>query len=79
MCPNSEQYESVCKGEFGEIKVKLDRLDDAIRGNGKPGIQSRLERLELADAIRGRLLWIITAATVAGALSLIWRLVLHVS
>ena len=79
MCPNSEQYENVCKGEFGKINMKLDRLDEAIRGNGKPGIQFRLSRLELADAIRGRLLWIIAAACVTGAGSLVWRLILHVS
>jgi hypothetical protein len=75
MCPNSEQYENVCKAEFGEIKAKLDKLDEAIRGNGKPGIHSRLERLELAEAIRSKLLWIITAATVTGAVALVWRLV----
>ena len=75
MCPNSEQYENVCKAEFGEIKAKLDKLDEAIRGNGRPGIHSRLERLELAEAIRSKLLWIITAATVTGAVALVWRLV----
>jgi len=36
------QYESVCKGEFASIHTKLDRLDEAIRGNGRPGIQLRL-------------------------------------
>ena len=31
MCP-SEQYETVCKGEFASVHVKLDKLDEAIRG-----------------------------------------------
>ena len=44
MCP-SEQYETICKGEFASIHGKLDKLDEAIRGNGKPGIQRRLDRL----------------------------------
>jgi hypothetical protein len=33
----SEQYETVCKGEFASVHTKLDRMDEAIRGNGKPG------------------------------------------
>ena len=78
MCPDTEQYDRVCRGEFSEINIKLDRLDVAIRGNGKPGIQRRLDRLEESAAIRSRLLWIIAAAAVTGAVSLAWKLVLHV-
>ena len=40
------QYQSVCKDEFASIHAKLDRLDEALRGNGAPGIQRRLDRLE---------------------------------
>ncbi|HPC65337.1 MAG TPA: hypothetical protein P5175_06260 [Anaerohalosphaeraceae bacterium] len=43
MTCSNEQYENVCKGEFAELHKKLDGLDEAIRGNGKPGIQVRLE------------------------------------
>ena len=64
MCPNSEQYEQVCKGEFASICQKLDRLDEAIRGNGKPGIQLRLDRLESVRATRSRLLWLAVGAAV---------------
>jgi len=46
MTGETEQYKNVCKGEFGAIHGKLDKLDEAIRGNGKPGIQTRLDRLE---------------------------------
>ncbi len=46
MNDESTQYETICKGEFGELHAKLDRMDEAIRGNGKPGIQLRLDRLE---------------------------------
>ena len=42
----ASQYESVCQKEFQEIQRKLDQLDEAIRGNGRPGIQTRLDRLE---------------------------------
>ncbi len=75
MCPNSDQYESVCKGEFAEIKGKLDRLDESIRGNGKPGILLRLDRLESAEAVRSRLLWIIAGSTVTLALGALWKII----
>ena len=74
MC-GSEQYERMCKGEFASIHVKLDRLDEAIRGNGKPGIQLRLDRLEAAEATRSRLLWIIAGSAVTLAISAVWKLV----
>ena len=74
MCPNSEQYEQVCKDEFGQINDKLDRLDEAIRGNGEPGLKVRIDRLERAEAIRSRLLWLIAASTVTGAVSMVFQL-----
>ena len=72
MC-SSEQYETICKDAFGQLHVKLDRLDDAIRGNGKPGLQVRLDRLEAADRSRSRLLWLIVGAAVTMAASSIWQ------
>jgi hypothetical protein len=69
----SEQYESVCKGEFGELHTKLDRLDVAIRGNGKPGIQLRLDRLESAEKTRSRLLWLAVGALVTLAATSLWQ------
>jgi hypothetical protein len=76
MCAGSDQYERVCKGEFASIHKKLDRLDEAIRGNGKPGIQLRLDRLEGAQATRSRLLWIIAGSVVALAVAAVWKLVI---
>jgi len=77
------QYERVpacpadrCKGEFSAIHAKLDRLDEAIRGNSKPGIQLRLDRLEAAEAVRSRVLWIIAAGTVTLAAGAVWKLIL---
>jgi hypothetical protein len=75
MCSNTDQYDRVCKGEFAELHAKLDRLDEAIRGNGKPGIQLRLDRLEGAEAVRSRLLWIIAGSTVTLALGAMWKLI----
>ena len=70
-CPN--QYETVCKSEFSSIHTKLDKLDEAIRGNGKPGIQLRLDRLESADRSRGKLIWIIAGAAVTLAVNSLWQ------
>ena len=75
MCAGSDQYERVCKGEFASIHAKLDRMDEAIRGNGKPGIQLRLNRLEAAEAVRSRLMWIIAGSTVTLALGAVWKLI----
>ena len=70
-----DRYELVCRGEFAAIRAKLDQLDDAIRGNGKPGIQMRLDRLERVEAQRSRLIWVVITATAVMALSSLWRLV----
>ena len=75
MCGDSTQYDRVCKGEFAELHVKLDKLDEAIRGNGKPGIQLRLDRLEAAEAVRSRLMWIIAGSTVTLALGAVWKII----
>lgn len=72
MCPESEQYERICKAQFTELHGKLDRIDEAIRGNGKPGIQTRLDRLEQAERTRGRLLWLIAGALVTLAVNGLW-------
>ncbi len=73
MSNENDQYDRVCKGEFASIHTKLDRLDEAIRGNGRPGIQLRLGYLEASEKSRGRLIWIITGAAVTLAASAIWH------
>jgi len=55
--------------EMAEVHDKLDRLDEAIRGNGKPGLRQRLERLEEAAASRSRLTWIVIGAFVSAGAS----------
>jgi len=69
------QYDAVCKGEFGELHAKLDRLDEAIRGNGKPGLQRRLDRLEMAAAVRSRLAWLAVGSGVTFAATAVWKYV----
>ncbi|MCC7408869.1 MAG: hypothetical protein IT442_14940 [Phycisphaeraceae bacterium] len=77
-CPE-HQYERVCKGEFAALHAKLDRMDEAIRGtpgNGNPGIKVRLDRLEQAQAVRSRLMWIIAGSVASLAVAAVWKLVI---
>ena len=64
MACEEDRYEQVCKQEFLDLHTKLDRMDEAIRGNGKPGLQRRLDRLEMAEAVRSRLAWLVIGAAV---------------
>jgi hypothetical protein len=71
---HGDQYQRVCRDEFAEVHRKLDALDESIRGNGRPGIQLRLSRLEAAEATRSRLLWIIAGSTLTLAVGGVWKL-----
>jgi len=62
-----------CQKHFEEIHRKLDRLDEAIRGNGKPGMQLRLDRLEAAERGRSRILWLIAGSAVTLAVTALWH------
>jgi len=66
-------YERICGKEFAKLHAKLDQLDEAIRGNGKPGVQRRLDRLEASEASRNRLIWIITGSAVTLATTTLWQ------
>ncbi len=70
-----EELSHLHRQELAEIHAKLARLDEAIRGNGKPGINARLDRLEASERTRSRLLWIIAGAVVSLAVSALWKLV----
>ena len=70
-CDN--QYESICRDEFAEVHRKLDKLDEAVRGNGKPGILIRLDRLEQDAKRQAKLTWLLIGATVAGGVSFLVR------
>ncbi len=65
------QYERVCKDEFASIHAKLDRLDEAIRGNGRPGITVRLDRLEQDAKRQARLLWLVVGSAITAFASVL--------
>lgn len=78
MC-DDKQYEKICKDEFALVHAKLDKLDEAVRGNGKIGIMTRLDRLERSEAVRSKLIWLIAGSAVTGAGSLVINLVLQIA
>ena len=59
----------LCQKHFESIHGKLDRLDEAVRGNGRPGITVRLDRLEQDAKRQGKLVWLIIGAVVTGLVS----------
>lgn len=65
----SSDFRSACERQFKEIHHKLDRLDEAIRGNGHPGINVRLDRLEQDAKRQGKLIWLIVGAGLTAATS----------
>ena len=73
MSDDCDRYKTICQDEFAAVNRKLDTLDEAIRGNGKPGIQLRLDRLESSERTRGRLLWLLIGAGATLAVGAGWR------
>ena len=65
MSCDTEQYKSVCKGEFQAIHAKLDKLDEAVRGNGRPGIHTRLDRLERFQ----HFIWFVCGAAISAGIA----------
>ncbi len=78
MCGSQHQYESVCRDEFGKINSKLDRLDYSIRGNGRIGIVTRIDRLERAEKIRTKLMWLIAGSCLTAAMSLLLAVIVEI-
>jgi len=67
----SSDFRSACEREFEEIHRKLDRLDEAIRGNGRPGITVRLDRLEQDGKRQSKLIWLIVGSAVTAFASVL--------
>ena len=68
---DSQEFRAACGREFAEIHQKLDRLDEAIRGNGKPGIALRLDRIEQDARRLGRLVWLAAGSALTAIASLL--------
>jgi len=64
----------------GRVRLDPRQARPAGRGDSRqlqaPGIQLRLDRLEAAEAVRSRLLWIIAGSVVSLAVAAVWKLVI---
>ena len=58
-----------CHDALKVIFEKLDRLDIAIRGNGKLGVLTRLTLLEHGFTWRNRLVWMLIGCFVTGVVA----------
>lgn len=68
---DNSEFRAACEREFGEIHQKLDRLDEAIRGNGKPGLSLRLDRIEQDARRLSRLVWLAAGSALTAIASLL--------
>ena len=68
------QNENASCSQFDELHNKLDRLDHAIRGNGEPGINIRLDRLEQNAIRHARWMWLIAGAGVTSLVNILFSL-----
>ncbi len=55
-----DQYDDVCKGEFAELKAMVTSVDNAIRGNGKEGLVTRIVKMELYNRL---FVWVLGTET----------------
>ncbi len=65
-----------CERHLSAIHEKIDRLDEAIRGNGKPGLLLRVDRLEQAGRRTSTLVWMVVGALVTSVAGILvaWAL-----
>ena len=69
------QNENDSCSQFDELHNKLDRLDHVIRGNGEPGINIRLDRLEQNAIRHARWMWLIAGAGVTSLVNILFTLI----
>ena len=69
----SEQYTDVCRSEFAAIRRSIEKLDESIRGNGKPGITTRLDRIDTAARGLSRLVWLVIGSSLSIIVAIIMK------
>jgi hypothetical protein len=69
--PVIEKLRVAFERQFEAIHAKLDRLDEAIRGNGKLGLLVRVDRLERDGRRQDKLIWLVTGALVTSVVGAI--------
>jgi len=62
-----------CERVTAVITNKLDKLDETIRGNGKPGMLVRMDRIERAIGLLMRVGWMLCVLILTQAMPGIWK------
>ncbi len=57
-----QHFEKHLEKMESSLTAKLDKIDEDIRGNGKDGINIRLDRLESSKKLASRWFWIVVGA-----------------
>jgi hypothetical protein len=65
MNAEADRFVSVCKPQFEALFTRVNTLDEAVRGNGKPGLNQRVRDLERCEGLRGKLFWIAVGLAVS--------------
>lgn len=59
---HEERWSQVCEPALKRIEARLERIDDALNGNGREGLNVRVARVEQGQS---RIWWIIAGAWAA--------------
>ena len=65
-----QHFEKHLEKMESSLTAKLDKIDEDIRGNGKDGINVRLDRLENSQKLASRWFWIVVGAAVPALISI---------
>lgn len=58
--------------EMVSVNKKLDRVVYAIEGNGKPGLNVRVDRLEQSHKLGSKFVWLVIGAIVSAGATLLF-------
>ena len=65
-----QHFEKHLEKMESSLTAKLDKIDEDIRGNGKLGMNVRLDRVENSQKLASRWFWIVVGAAVPALISI---------
>lgn len=66
---NESQSIQALRDDLADIKARIERIDHAVRGNGRPGLNTRVAILERFRDGASRLVWLVIGSAVAAVCS----------
>lgn len=63
-------YDSL-QNDIRDIKKMVESLDKSIRGNGKPGLEVRVNNLETYSKLAGKLFWLLMTISLTPLIAVI--------